>query len=375
MRTRTRHTAIFTLALAILGAICSPARAQANALTDDIITSPTLNPQQVSTLEGFVNANLERLQSTDPAARQAGRDALLASLTRAGQQPSKGFRLALNRALGPRLKGLAGSPDVGVSLCALQIAGAAAAENGVDALLEGLGNERAAVRYAAASGLRSTLIVETAGGSVVPANMLDTAIDRMSQALAQEKDILVADAIVLALTSVPERTPLSARLMTVMASAMAKQVATRRVAGDAERRTQEIVLRAVLIARDSLTRRLPANDVDSAAAIAFAELGGHTLGYALVLIEQAVDAGGKLGADGLVDDLAIASEAVLVFSHQALTRQPAPAVVEETVSAAMQGVAKPFRDAVMSWIGPRGRLAAAPYRLDSAALTRGLKGN
>jgi hypothetical protein len=348
------------IVLASILTLAPAARAQpapGGGLPESIVTAQALGGPEEKQIEAFVAGHAEKLSDPSAAVRERARDALLAPLGGESGEPSVKFRIEFSKALAGRIRPLVTSKDQGVALSALRIAGALASQAGVEACLEALADERPAVRRMAAFGLGQTLATDPRR-SVVPQDRVEAIVETLEKALARETDLLVVDGMALALAT-PEESPLRSRGLQAVFRGVGRQAATRIGAGRLSESQVGVFLRAVKLARETVTRP----NVDKAMAVDAALLAGHTLALSLDQLEVLAAGGDRPSPESTVlDDLAIASEATVIFGHGAAKNERTDPEVERLFPRAMSGGdAGPLRAAVMKWIGPGGRLTQPPY--------------
>lgn len=330
--------------------------APVGSLPESIVAAQALGAPEERQIEAFVAGHAEKLSDPSAPVRERARDALLAPLSGDAGEPSVKFRIEYSRALSGRIRPLVTSKDQGVALSALRIAGALASQAGIDACMEALQDARPAVRRMAASGLGRTLATDPRR-SVAPQDRVEGIVDTLEKTLGGEKDLLVVDGVVLAL-SAPEGSPWRTRGLQAIFRGVGRQAGTRMGARLSEAQVG-VFLRAVKMARETVTKP----NVDKTLAVEAALLAGHTLALALDQLTIASESDSRPSPESTVlDDLAIASEATAIFGHLAAKGQDVKPEIEVAYPRALgSGQIGPVRELVMKWIGPGGRLTQPPF--------------
>lgn len=369
-----RALCIWAAALAFAS---GPALAQpTQPLPPELSTALQIGPAQSEQLAAFVKANAAELTGSDRERARAARSLLLEPLRVDGV--SVAFRLQYATLVLPIAEGMVRGADEAQTIAGLHMAGELATEGAARLAGERLGDDRQAVRFAAAAALNRTLqALERSAPAMSPAQA--TAVVRLiAGRLANEKDAHVGDTLIRGLSSgtrlaqKPEFADTAANAFALLcdgASAMVRSAAS--PTPDADRLAAFI--RAGSVVRDALTgpaaRSLPRDSVIKAAG-----LGGDLLAHAARIV-----AGGSLGN---VPEGATPEASAPVLARRALVIQCA--AVGETVVYFARSVVDPsapqtrlsdllksgsvrddasFGVEVKSLIGPEGALVKPPLSL------------
>jgi hypothetical protein len=150
-----RLRSILTM-LALLCVVVPATRSLAQAeIPKEVIEAVTLQPDQVTSIEKFINDRLSGLSNSDPLAIKKNRDELLRPFR--NPQASVAFRKAFSDKIVPELRKLGGNEKDLIAVNAIRIAGEIATSDAASVLEERLADKRVAVRYAAVNGLERTL--------------------------------------------------------------------------------------------------------------------------------------------------------------------------------------------------------------------------
>ncbi len=342
-------------------AIAQPAQRPAQ-LPDELITATSVAARQAE-VQAFAQEWIDDLSASDPVVRQAARDALLQPLTGA-PEPTRAFRLAYGSALGDELVELVGHADPGAALAALRIAGLLASEEGHRAIQQGLSDERAAVRYAAAAALGDLFRLASRNAAALPGRLLDDAVQRAQSRLEREASPLVVDRLLLSFLEPGFGTELRARTLLAAARGGAVRFRAWREEDRSDPQTLAAAARAITAVRSELIRLLGQGAADRDFAAVAGVLGGHALSYAL-------DVQSRLGwpedSESLLPSIAESAQGVIALAEQTRGRDPFdPNLVRDRTGVR--------RDGLMQWIGPRGALTAPPYGEPSEGFLAGLDG-
>ncbi|MEC9374666.1 MAG: hypothetical protein VYC34_12515 [Planctomycetota bacterium] len=353
----TRHLSLI-LGAFVLFAFAAPAlHAQPVAIPDALVTQQSIDDAGRNTITQYVRRWLPDLDSGDVRARESARDQLLAPLRRPNVTPTRAFRRDYDRAFSGRIEELSRSSEIGVAIAALQIAGALGSQSGYDALMAGLRDERAGVRYVSARGLGRLMSDFDAGTAIIAGQAVTNAVDAMRQRLAAEEEIHVVLGMVEALSAPAGGTREAA--LTAMARGLSEQMKARRSQDELTGKVIEVALIAVTRLRDEIIKK-GGRQLEPEFAKQSALLAGQALATTLAVLEAGNDGGGDIDMNE-VQALAISSEAVVTFAHLSLTNENVPARIEREIGVALEGRPSGFRDAVMAWAGANGRLTRQPY--------------
>jgi hypothetical protein len=185
--------------LAALTAVIAPclvagALGQQVSLTEDIISASALTQPQRDRLHAFVAETIPMLASDNPSEVKRGRSGLLAPLD--NKRISVSFRLAYSEELTPILSGMArGRSELG-AINALVVAGPLATVQATTMIEQFVKDNRAAVRYAAMSGLRRTFEALESTSPAIGAPDAASLVDRIAIRLLEEDNPQVFDACV-----------------------------------------------------------------------------------------------------------------------------------------------------------------------------------
>ncbi|TVQ64191.1 MAG: hypothetical protein EA379_02315 [Phycisphaerales bacterium] len=347
-----------TIAVIALCSILSiPAAPTAWAqLPQGITARQTMSAEDQRAVRDFAGQHLPALGADDTRQRQRARDALLAPL--AGENVSVAFRLELSSALAPGLRSITtGSADEHAVFNACRIAAALATDAGVSILRTALTDERDAVRYAGAYGMRRVMLAAAIGRAPLGGDQEAVILGALADAMRAETEHGVFDGLVSAFEAVGADEQGRLRAMARMcdaASARARTLESQTIADNAEGWARSL-LRAVRGAQSTLIDQIRRGTPNRDFAIACAHFSGHALAHTLRRVESAAQLSD--GESSSLGELVRTAEVTLLFSDNAvrgLNQQ------EQPLAAAWPDAAR-TRSEALKWIGPQGVLTRSPY--------------
>lgn len=342
------------LVLAVLAASTAAAPAQPAELPQRLAAKVQLSAADADAIDAFLDAVLPDLGDDDLATRRAAHRALLDPL--AGT-PSPSFRIQYGAKLKGVMTRLAASAEENDAVFGVLLAGQLATVDGHAVVLTALDDPRAAVRYAAARGVR----VQLASLASPPAALGDQHREALTAALADrvalERDPVVLDGLLTAATeSVARDDPWCNALLQTLSEALAQNVNTGEPGALGRTRAYLRLVGAAQLHFRNHVGSLPASLGTDAALLA-----GHVMGYVVSECERpesdpaATDALGQLlkAAHNLAF---FANDAAGGPSQQANSRLP-----DAFDRWRSTGDASALQREAEVWIGPAGVLSRPPY--------------
>jgi len=357
-----RHGLILVSAIVTIAWTATPSWAQGRdaRINDALVSASSIDREQQATLEAFVAQWRADLQSEDATTRQRARDALLDPLTRSGVTPSRAFRRAYDDAFEGAIEGLVRHDELGVAICAMQVAGAMGTQSGFTALMTALEDERPGARYTAALQMGRLLGVADEGGAVIRGQQIDEGLEALRDLLATDEQILVALGATRALDQ--PQGDLRVRALTAQCEGLSAQIRSRRQAGALAQEEILVFLTTITEIRTAILQNASTLATQPEFAKAAAVLGGQTMSATLDLVERSrrEDLPGEVSREQVVT-LAIVAEVVATLAHDSLLGETVDARIEQEVRRALDGRPNQLRSVVESWVGPNGRLTRPPY--------------
>lgn len=327
-----RRNRFFPAALALFAiATLSPhVHGQNVSLPADITSKTGLSPDDTTAINTFVSAYAPALSGSDPSKVHDAMDALRAPFTAQSiQDMSVLFRRRYSDALVPTLSSMLSPAEVAnpasdLPIRALSMAGELGTKDAADLLTKVIAAPRADVRYQAAYGLRRTffMIHNSKKASLMLPDEVAGLIRTVGDRAAVEKDPLVLDGLVRALTEAGKYDPQLPEVIRVMGEAISTNIK------DSRPSTQPAEAAALVRAATGMIDLLSTPNVAIPAdnARSGAKMGGQLAAYAARAVnDKAVSVGGNDELRGAIADLATASQnAVLVAYPRLNVGQQAP---------------------------------------------------
>lgn len=328
------------LALA-LTAPSSLAQVGDDRLPPEIRTATSISSSDSDTLRRFVDRHFESINSADLVGAQRARRALL-NIFEEQTSVSIAFRIEFARITQDRIANMVRADDVQAAVFALHLAGKCGTQDLINGpLTSGIRDARAAVRSAAASGLREVFL--GSGDAAARRAQAQQAIELLAAALAAEQDAVTAGAI---------------------ASSLARTVGTpfHGFAAEAVAPAQNTLARSLRQKQDEINHWVPA--LQFATSIQFRRLIDPSaqnqpnfhrsvieanLATLALISEQALDQDAELGQQDIerIADLVTAANQTALLATAALTStSPGRAELADAFRrSAMSDDPAPFREA------------------------------
>lgn len=321
-------------------------------MPDEVRSAATLSAEQKQQVQRFVSEQMGRLRDGDGLAVEEARQSLVSAFQ--GSEPSIGFRLEFGRAAANDLKRLATSGDLQRAINAAVVAGAIGTSETIDAIGSGLGDKRAAVRVASATGLREVIV--TSAGSRVRKDQGSEAIRRAGGALAKESSPAAALSLVAALESA-RGSQFHGEAALAVGSAMgglaaglpAPAVGDGLLGAEAMQRGVSLMFTRLIDTQGG--------QVDAAFLRSVVGAGTHALGYAVRHAEQTMGSEREEAIAALGQMVAAAEQAVVYGEARLRNASPSSSTVKASFDASVAaGDASGFDEAARALIA---RAAAA----------------
>lgn len=358
MLARTRR---FLLAAAPALMLAAPGltMAQPRCIAAATAQSPSMTDAHKQEIQRCVEQQKAGLASADPKAVQRARDQLELPLLEQGVSIS--FRIEYTRQLLPVLSELARGSNELAAANALHLAGELATPAASDLLTKtGLRDTRAAVRYAAAYGLKRTFEQIEASSSVFQAVDAENAIKDIGRAIAAEKDPYVLEGFARAMDAAAAISDSKLRGVRVVAAQVLATEMGKRAQGAQTLEIGPALIRAGQVLRDMMTDpqepRLP-----DAVLKEIGAYGGDLLAAVCRVLKGSETAGADRGELAAV---VATGENAIFFSASNLGRsqQQDPSLVQSVRS----GDDAAYFQAAERLIGARGVLTQPPFALPAA---------
>ena len=189
------------------------------AIPCEIVTASQLASDQDATVRTFVAEWMTQLESAEIPASVEAREMLLRPFRECGTA-SVAFRVSMGRALQDRLVAAVRGSDERLAFDACQLAGRVASSETMRPLADALRDERASVRGGAATGYRDVLESVSQGNIAVGQASLGRALTSLQEALAAERDPVVAELLVHALGGASQQAAMHIEAMARMSEGM-----------------------------------------------------------------------------------------------------------------------------------------------------------
>lgn len=191
----TLIVALFALTLA---APIAHAQVGDDRIPREIRSATSISSSDSDTIRRFIDRQFQAINSADLVASQRARRALL-NIFEEQSSVSIAFRIEFARITQDRIAAMVRGDDVQAAVTALHIAGKCGTQDLINGpLTSGIRDSRAAVRSAAASGLREVFL--GAGDTAARRAQAQQAIELLAGAFASEQDAVTAGAIASSLT-------------------------------------------------------------------------------------------------------------------------------------------------------------------------------
>ena len=186
-------TFILGLLALTLTAPVSHAQVDEDRIARETRSATSISSSDSDTIRRFVDRQFEAINAGDLVAAQRARRALLNIFEEQGAV-SIAFRIEFARITQDRIAAMVRGDDVQAAVTALHLAGKCGTQDLINGpLTSGIRDSRAAVRSAAASGLREVFL--GAGDTAARRAQAQQAIEMLAAALAAEQDAVTAGAI------------------------------------------------------------------------------------------------------------------------------------------------------------------------------------
>lgn len=344
------------MALLVILAPAQLAAAQ-QTLGEGIVSAPSIGTGEREEISRFAARHVGNLSGTPPQIR-SGRNALLEPLRSANV--SVAFRLEYSRVLRARLQELSRDERPIVAYNALRIAGELASPASLDILRDGLASPDKTIRYGALHGYQRTFHALARTSPAITSDQILRELGRIEQTMMNEREPVVLDAFVIAMTSasrVPEGRGGALRAEAVRV--MARVVGAKARAGHTEEGMISVYLRTSEAVRNALTE-VDARQTELPRGV-LRETGGMA-GDLIALARWSVCERREVsGGDGreVLAAIVANAEAVYYFSHSQLS--PRQAVNTRLGTMLQEDNVQGFCDGVGRLIGENGVLTRSPF--------------